>query len=206
MLKRYIAGLLKPAYMYVRSNSMPLGWLRSSYWCYLELCCYTEGSDPGLPFPADNKVAESFCNVGYGARFTAGIYTRGCHWAPCLIASMAFISGLHSSYGWHFKLRPNTAGLPSSIGRQLPSPSIAWLGKRSRHHRQRHSHRWQCLWHRKMGGVFRGMPSMSHAMRPKRAASTGGYGASHFQTYVCSFPVLLGFTMVLRLKPGERVM
>jgi hypothetical protein len=33
----------------------------------------------------------------YGARFLAGIYTRGCHWFPRM-RPMTFLSGVHSSY------------------------------------------------------------------------------------------------------------
>jgi hypothetical protein len=33
-----------------------------------------------------------------GARFSTRFCTRGCHWIPRMFASMAFLSGVHSSY------------------------------------------------------------------------------------------------------------
>jgi hypothetical protein len=73
----------------------------------------------------------------YGARFSAGIYTRGCHWVPRLLASSKQTCGqCHSSRvftpltGWHCKLRPNTEGIWDGCLHLLKRRSCTVLGVR----------------------------------------------------------------------------
>jgi hypothetical protein len=78
-----------------------------------------------MPFTVNGKQINRTINpsleagsvVRYGARFSAVIYTRGCHWFPRLLGlKRACGDQWHSSKGctsltgWHCKSRPNTEG------------------------------------------------------------------------------------------------
>jgi hypothetical protein len=47
---------------------------------YRRLAAYSKNKGPVIP------NTPLFAACGYGARFPEAIYTRGCHWIPCMFA------------------------------------------------------------------------------------------------------------------------